>query len=164
MAIKKINIVAILFFTFNYATLCYAETAIGNLVNDKARQTLINTRLSVKEDKIDAFSTPDAKSHILWQYEKYSPVIIVEQGDNNWIKVRDHESEKAWIKLNQLAAEKTIITTKKANVRSGPGTEHEIVFYTLPDVPFKVLKYQNQWYQVQHSSGKVGWIFETLVW
>ncbi len=122
-------------------------------------------RLAVNVPKANIRSGPGTKYEILWQAERYYPVVVI-QKKGQWILFRDFEKDEGWIKKNLLAKIPTVITVKKeCNIRSGPGTNFPIVFKTEDrGVPFKVLKTRGKWLQIQHADGDKGWIFKPLVW
>jgi SH3-like domain-containing protein len=61
------------------------------------------------------------------------------------------------------AAERYAVTAKIANIRSGPGTNHSILFEAEQYYPLKVLKKSGNWFQVEDFEGDVGWIYKKLV-
>ena len=61
------------------------------------------------------------------------------------------------------AAERYAVTANIANIRSGPGTNHPILFEAEKYYPLIVLKKAGNWFQVKDFEGDVGWIFNTLV-
>jgi SH3-like domain-containing protein len=61
------------------------------------------------------------------------------------------------------AAERYAVTANIANIRSGPGTNHNILFEAEKYYPFKLLKKAGSWYQVEDYEGDVGWIYKNLV-
>ncbi len=122
-------------------------------------------RLAVNVPKANIRSGPGTKYEILWQAERYYPVVVI-QKKGQWVLFRDFEKDEGWIKKNLLAKIPTVITVKsECNIRSGPGTNFPIVFKTQDKgVPFKVLKTKGKWLQIQHADGDKGWIFKPLVW
>ena len=47
----------------------------------------------------------------------------------------------------------------KVNWRSGPGSDHDMVwFYESPDWPVVVLKKYNNWYYIKDFTGEMGWV------
>ena len=47
----------------------------------------------------------------------------------------------------------------KVNWRSGPGSDHDVVwFYESPDWPVVVLKKYNNWYYIKDFTGELGWV------
>ena len=75
------------------------------------------------------------------------------------------EGDEGWIHGKLLGKEATVITrTDMVNIRSGPGTQHDIVFKAERGVPFRVLKRQGDWVRIQSADGDKGWIHKKLVW
>lgn len=60
-------------------------------------------------------------------------------------------------------AERFTVASKVANIRSGPGTKHEILWKIEKYHPFFVLKKSGQWYYFRDFEGDRGWIHKTLV-
>lgn len=125
---------------------------------------IANERRSINKDIANVRSGPGTNYEIKWKVEKYHPIIILKkQGD--WYQYEDFEKEKAWVHKSLVGKENSIITIKDdCNVRSGPGTNYEIVFKVLRGVPFKVLDKKGSWLKVKHADGDQGWIHKTLVW
>lgn len=61
-------------------------------------------------------------------------------------------------------AERLAVSAPVANIRSGPGTSHNILFTVEKGIPFKVLKSEGSWIYIEHSDGDKGWIHKALVW
>jgi len=58
-----------------------------------------------------------------------------------------------------------LITVKeKCNVRSGPGTNHPVVFSVGSGIPFKILGKKGNWIRIKHADGDTGWIHNSLIW
>ena len=57
----------------------------------------------------------------------------------------------------------TVTVTSYANVRAGPGTEHDIRFLLTVDTPVHVVgrNAEGDWLRIEHE-GQAGWIFGTL--
>lgn len=56
-----------------------------------------------------------------------------------------------------------VVKGTRVNIRSGPGTNYSILTTLSRGEEVKGLGKQGQWYQVQLSDGKVGWVYATLV-
>lgn len=109
-------------------------------------------------------SGPGTNHDVLWQVEKYHPVIILEE-KGNWYRFQDFEGDKAWIHNSLVGKVDSVVTVEnKCNVRSGPGTDNSIVFRVERGVPFKVLNRRGNWLKVEHADGETGWIHKSLVW
>ena len=82
-----------------------------------------------------------------------------------WYRFKDFEGDEGWIHASLLDMIHTVIVrVRRCNVRSGPSTDTEIAFTVDRGIPFKVLQKKGRWFEVEHSDGDKGWIFETLVW
>jgi len=53
---------------------------------------------------------------------------------------------------------------KRVNVRSGPGTNHDIVGKAEYGVVFETLERRGGWVKVRHEDGLTGWILRSLLW
>ena len=54
-------------------------------------------------------------------------------------------------------------TLRRANVRSGPGLNHEVLFTLDGEAELTGQSYTSQWVRVIDGEGREGWIFNTLV-
>jgi uncharacterized protein YgiM (DUF1202 family) len=57
------------------------------------------------------------------------------------------------------AAERYAVTGTLANIRSGPGTNHEILYEAEKYYPVVILKKTGNWYQIEDNEGDIGWIY-----
>ena len=60
------------------------------------------------------------------------------------------------------AAERYAITGSLANVRSGPGTNHEVIYEAEKYYPVILLKKAGNWLQIEDYEGDIGWIHKSL--
>lgn len=60
-------------------------------------------------------------------------------------------------------AERMAATGSTANVRSGPGTGHAIIWKIEKYHPINVIKRSGNWYQFKDFEGDIGWIHQSLV-
>lgn len=121
-------------------------------------------RMSVNSATANVRSGPDTSDPVIWQVEKYHPLNIL-QKKGDWCLFEDFEGDRGWIYKSLLTNTKTVIVkSDKCNVRSGPGTDHDIRFTVDKGVPFKVLGSKDDWYHVIHADGDEGWISRSLVW
>jgi SH3-like domain-containing protein len=109
-------------------------------------------------------SGPGEHTDILWEVEKYYPLDIFKTS-GQWYQFRDFEGDEGWIHKSLVSKIPTIITkNEKCNIRSGPGTGFSIVFTVEKGVPFKIIKREGSWINIEHADGDKGWIFNSLVW
>ena len=126
--------------------------------------TAVTEYISVKVPVANVRAEPSESGDLLWQVEAYYPMLVLEK-KGDWYRFRDFEGDEGWIFASLVNNDETVITTKDdCNVRSGPGTQYEILFKTEAGIPFKVLKKSGKWLNVLHADGDRGWINISLVW
>jgi SH3-like domain-containing protein len=59
-------------------------------------------------------------------------------------------------------AERLAITGSTANIRSGPGNDHDVIWQVQRYYPFEVIKKEGQWIQFRDFENDVGWVHDTL--
>jgi SH3-like domain-containing protein len=121
-------------------------------------------RLAVSVPKANIRSGPGSEYGIIWNCEKFFPIQVVEK-KGIWRRFKDFEGDEGWIHTSVVDKTPTVITVnKECNIRSGPGTNYDILFKVEKGVPFKVLKKKDAWIEIQHADGDKGWISQSLVW
>lgn len=121
-------------------------------------------RMSVSADIANIRSGPDTADAVIWKVEKYHPLNIL-QKNGDWYLFEDFEGDRGWIHKTLLTGEKTVVVKNdNCNVRTGPGTDHDIRFTVDKGVPFKVIEEKGKWLHIRHADGDDGWIHEALVW
>ncbi|MCW7754738.1 SH3 domain-containing protein [Desulfobotulus sp. H1] len=121
-------------------------------------------RLTVERPTVNVRSGPGTQHSVLWQAEANYPLEVLEKRDG-WVRFRDFEGYEGWVSANLTGTTPSVVVkNSKANVRSGPGTSHSIVFTVEKGVPFRVLGRQGEWVRIRHADGDEGWIHRNLVW
>ncbi|MEA3280050.1 MAG: SH3 domain-containing protein [Thermodesulfobacteriota bacterium] len=121
-------------------------------------------RLTIKVPLANIRSGPGTKYDIIWNVEKYHPVVVLEKS-GPWYHFCDFEGDKGWIHKSLVDEISSVITNKvKCNIRSGPGTKYDILFTVEEGIPFKVIKSKGNWIYIQHADGDRGWIHKSLIW
>ena len=64
---------------------------------------------------------------------------------------------------NIAHAERLSVAGSVANIRSGPGTTHDILWRAGKFYPFNVLEKSGAWYRFRDFEGDEGWIHKSLV-
>jgi SH3-like domain-containing protein len=59
-------------------------------------------------------------------------------------------------------AERLAITATIANIRSGPGSNYDILWNVQQNYPFEVIKKEGAWYQFRDFEGDTGWVHDSL--
>jgi SH3-like domain-containing protein len=121
-------------------------------------------RLTIIAEVANIRSGPDTNSDVLWQVEKYYPILVIKKS-HSWYYFKDFEDDMGWVHQSLVGDVPAVITKKDlCNVRSGPSTKDEILFSVEKGIPFKVLEHKDRWMHVEHADGDRGWIFDALVW
>jgi len=63
---------------------------------------------------------------------------------------------------NAAPAERLAVTGSVANIRSGPGTEHRILWKVGKYYPLLILERSGKWLRFRDFEGDEGWIHESL--
>jgi SH3-like domain-containing protein len=91
--------------------------------------------------------------------------LFVLQETEEFLEVTDFENRRGWVNRGVVGnAAAVVIKADQANVRKGPGLEHDLVFRALRGVAFQVVEINGEWVHVKHESGKQGWVHEKLTW
>jgi SH3-like domain-containing protein len=123
--------------------------------------------LCVKTSDANLRSGPGTKHKKTWEVFKYMPLKkIGSQG--NWYKVKDVDGDIHWV-YHTLVTDKykcAVVKIKKANVRSGPGTNYKINILSpaLKYYSFKVIDTKQSWVNVMDEYNDKGWIHRNLLW
>lgn len=121
-------------------------------------------RMTIDVSTANIRSGPGTNYDVLWQVERYHPIEVI-QKSGNWYYFQDYEGDKGWVFDNLVKPFGSVIVIKnKCNVRSGPGTDHDVVFTVERGVPFKELERKGNWINIRHADGDTGWIHKMLVW
>ena len=69
------------------------------------------------------------------------------------------------LSLPAVAAASEYVSVKKdgVNIRSGPGTDYNVVWQVFESFPLKILKRDGKWVSVVDYQGDKGWIYSPLV-
>jgi SH3-like domain-containing protein len=121
-------------------------------------------RMAVSATDANVRSGPGPTHDVLWKVEKYHPIEVVEVS-GPWLRFRDFEGDAGWIHKSLVDKTQTVIVRQNgAQLRSGPGTDQPVLIKLVKGVPFKVLKREGRWIQLEHADGDKGWIHDSLVW
>jgi SH3-like domain-containing protein len=61
------------------------------------------------------------------------------------------------------SAERLSVSAPVANIRSGPGTHHNVLWKVEKYFPFQVIEKSGQWYHFKDFEGDKGWVHQSLV-
>ena len=126
--------------------------------------TALAERLAVSSPIANIRSGPGTQHNVLWKVEKFFPLLVIDKS-GEWYQFKDFEGDRGWVHRSLVDKTPTVITKNdKCNIRSGPGTQHKILFTVENGIPFKVLKREGSWIHIEHADGDKGWIHKELVW
>ena len=129
-----------------------------------AGTAMAQERLAIVVDVANIRAGPGTDRQVIGKMEKNTPVMEVSR-QGEWILFEDFKQAKGWIHESLVGDISAVITKKSmCNIRSSPGTDHEVVFQAEAGVPFRVLDSSGEWLHIEHSDGDTGWIHESLVW
>lgn len=140
--------------------------ALASLALTLLAQPVFAERMAITVDTANVRSGPGTTFTNVWKVEKYHPIEVIEKKEG-WYHFKDFENDTAWVHESLVGKISAVIIRKDlndCNVRSGPGTDHDILFTTDGGVPFKVLKREGDWIEVEHADGDKGWLHNSLVW
>ena len=121
-------------------------------------------RLAVSAPVANIRSGPGTSHTVLWKVEKYFPLRVIEKS-GEWYHFEDFEGDKGWVHQSLVSKISAVVTKNDAcNIRSGPGTNHKIIFTVEKGIPFKVLNRKGTWIHIEHADGDKGWIHKSLIW
>ena len=121
-------------------------------------------RMAVTSSVANIRSGPGTQYQIMWKIEKYHPIQVIETS-GAWYQFRDFENDRGWIHKSLTGDTPTVITNRdECNIRSGPGTDHQIIFKVEKGIPFKVIGRKDKWIHLEHADRDRGWIHSNLVW
>ena len=127
-------------------------------------QAALAERITIVSNVANIRSGPGTEHDILWNVEKYHPLLLLET-KGNWYHFRDFEGDEGWVHNSLTGNVPAVITAKdKCNIRSGPGTQFDILFTVEKGIPFKVLETKGSWINIEHADGDKGWLHKSLVW
>jgi SH3-like domain-containing protein len=121
-------------------------------------------RMAVSATDANIRSGPGANQEVLWKVEKFYPIEVIETS-GVWLRFKDYEGDSGWIHKTLVDKTPTVVTKQNScQLRAGPGTEQPVLIKIDKGIPFKVLKREGRWIQVEHADGDKGWLHDSVVW
>jgi len=121
-------------------------------------------RMAVSASDAKIRSGPGPNQDVLWKVEKFYPIEVVETS-GVWLRFKDYEGDSGWIHKSLVDKTPTVVTKQNGcQLRAGPGSEQPVLIKIDKGIPFKVLKRDGRWIQVEHADGDKGWLHDSLIW
>lgn len=130
---------------------------------------LIGTRaggevMCIYSEKANVREDAGTEYPIAWTADRYTPFQILEW-NGDWASVNDVDGSGGWVHRSLLSSEPCVVLAGiRANVRSGPGLDQQILWEVEHGYLFKVLETTGEWVRVTDDKEIDGWIFSDLVW
>lgn len=120
--------------------------------------------VSIKGASVNVREQPSTRSATLWEMGSGYPLQVT-QRKGQWLRVKDYESTLGWVfaPLTHKSPH-MVVTSRTANLRAGPGTQHRRVGQLEQHEVVKTLKKSGTWAHVQREGGQKGWIARRLAW
>ena len=61
------------------------------------------------------------------------------------------------------SAERLAVSAPVANIRSGPGTSHNVLWKVEKYFPLRIIEKSGEWYHFEDFEGDKGWVHQSLV-
>lgn len=121
--------------------------------------------LSVKQNSVEISDSSNSYiAQVILVVPRHYPLKVVQKDGKNY-KVSDYMGREGWVDKSAIGTGRTVVVkVGRGNIRTGPGTEHDLMFRANRGVVFKVLARKDDWLKVEHESKRVGWIARSLVW
>jgi uncharacterized protein YgiM (DUF1202 family) len=101
------------------------------------------------------------------QIFRYTPLQF-QAKEKGWYQVKDLDGKMHWVREDLVTEAYRCVQVKSeyANLRSGPGTGHSMTGAQKADrlVPFRWIREQGAWVEVEDSEGDKVWIHRPLLW
>jgi len=147
---------------------CEVILAIILLLGASAAQVRAEM-VSIAGDDINMRSGPGTNYRVLWELGRGFPLQVLKR-TGKWYRVKDFEGSVGWIHKDVVSKTPHMIvkanknSTKRINIRSGPGTQYGVVAEAQYGVVFQTLKQKNGWVNIRHENGVTGWADRRLLW
>lgn len=120
---------------------------------------------SIAKEEVNIRSGPSLKSEIVLKAPLGYPV-KVEKEQGEWVRVRDWVNNRGWVHKTLVSSIRTaVVTVKKANVRSGPGTDKSVVAEAHEGEIYRILERNGRWIRIGYYQGSepLGWVRSDMV-
>ena len=120
--------------------------------------------VSIQGSAVNVREKPTTRSATLGEMGRGYPLQIM-QRKGQWLRVKDFEGPMGWVHAPLTSkSPHMVVTSRTANLRAGPGTEHRRVGRLEQHEVVKTLKKSGSWAHVQREGGQKGWVARRLAW
>lgn len=152
----------------NILNLIVMATAFCSLINiGVAQEQAIVTR-----DRVNVRGQPSVFSEVLTQLNKGDKITIIEpvkvekpkEGDNaNWYKIQLPAGVPVWVNVAFINTNFNTVIPNRLNIRAGCGEQYSILGRLEKGTVVKIIKTENNWYQIETPTNAYGFIVAEFV-
>lgn len=110
---------------------------------------------------------PKVNAKLLWTVGRYMPLLKVKE-KGKWLQVKDLEGKKMWISSRLVSDDFdcAVIKVNSSNLRRAPSAKAEKspLKMAFRYMPFKKLKRDDNWLQLEDAYGGKHWVIDSNVW
>lgn len=124
----------------------------------------------VGTSNLNVRSSPSNDGQVIGQLG-YGDQVVIFRETNGWGQTY-YGGEEAWVALHYLytdgkseqanssnvSATNVTVSANSVRIRSGPGTDHQMIGSTSQGKSFQLLDTKGDWHQISLSNGNTGWI------
>ena len=104
-----------------------------------------------------------ARTKVITELSRYTPLEVL-GSESDYFKVKDYRGQVGFIHRSLVGnKDSLVVTASSCNVRSGPGTDHPVIFTATRGQSFRALSKQGEWIEIT-DNGTIGWIWQKLTW
>lgn len=144
----------------------------GAVVQPDTATALPKPTAIVQTDGLNLRSEASTASSVLGTLKIGTTLTVLEK-QADWYKVQTADGKTGWVagwlvtvkqpEMPAPAGPHVHVLNPDTNVRSGPGTEHEIVKQMQPGEKYPILKREGDWFQLSFPDGTSGYVAGWLV-
>jgi len=120
---------------------------------------------SIGKDDVNIHSKPSLQSKVTFKAPLGYPIEIEKQ-QGDWVYVKDWQSETGWVYKPLVSdVDTAVILVDKANLRNGPGLDHQVTGEAEEGEIYKILGKTGDWLHLgfYKSGDDAGWVRSDLV-
>ena len=122
----------------------------------------------INRDEVALKATIGKRAPLSWKVRKYTPLKKLGEPYNGWVRVRDLEGDKHWVKQKDFTEKYHCVMIKNDStmLKVGPGDKYNDKFKEPAEKyeTFRFLKAKKGWVHVRDVHGDTGWLKYSDVW
>jgi len=152
----------------NILNLIVMATAFCSLINIGAAQE----QAIVTRDRVNVRGQPSVFSEVLTQLNKGDKITVIElvkvekpkEGDNvNWYKIQLPAGVPVWVNAAYINTNFNTVIPNRLNIRAGAGEQFSVLGRLEKGTVVKIIKTENNWYQIETPTNAYGFIAAEFV-